>query len=586
MALILSDDRNGARVVGLLNLNGKTCSAELGLWPGVSGVMVFRVVDVGQHLKLTKRFTRALASTAIVSTLVLGAWSLAPAETVAGGETRTISMFHQHTKESITITYMKDGRYVPSAMKKINYFLRDWRRNEVITIDPRSIDLVWELHADLGSRQAVHIVSGYRSPKTNAFLKRIGRNVARKSQHMKGKAIDFFFPDVKTVNIRNSALPRRVGGVGYYRSSGGPSGFLHVDSGNVRTWGPAIGKSQMASIMSSGKSTIGARFKGKRSAGMFEVAESGSADKPKSRSSILSWMRGDSQVSIVEEQVAPLEGAYTLDGGDLAAMTAEAAAFAKKPSAVFALDDAVEQVSDEESDDGTVAADADAMANMAQTAAVEELGSGEKSSKLGNAVLKPRLKPSAVMQMASAGPEVQIEPASAPPESQAFKKTPSLVADSLAALAANEPSNELYDGNEVAEFSDEPVSNIESKTSFAAELRDGTAEDAPFIAPVMASFDNGLPVSSDPSWWDRLFMSNEELLRRDGQPQMLDYETADVMPRPAVLGPDGSGVIAIGEQLIAGEGKGDSLFVNRDGKGNLETTDLRLPKPTDVSQLQ
>ena len=70
--------------------------------------------------------------------------------------------------------------------------LRDWRRNEVITISPRTIDLVWELHEDLGSKQPVHIVSGYRSPKTNAFLKKIGRNVARKSQHMVGKAIETY----------------------------------------------------------------------------------------------------------------------------------------------------------------------------------------------------------------------------------------------------------------------------------------------------------------------------------------------------------------------------------------------------------
>ena len=154
---------------------------------------------------------------------------------------------------------MKDGKYIPSAMKKINYILRDWRRNEVIAISPRTIDLVWELHADLGSKRPVHIVSGYRSPKTNAFLKKIGRNVARKSQHMVGKAIDIYFPDVPTEKMRNSALVRQVGGVGYYRSGGGPTGFLHINSGRVRHWGPAISQKQMARIMRDYRKTVGAR---------------------------------------------------------------------------------------------------------------------------------------------------------------------------------------------------------------------------------------------------------------------------------------------------------------------------------------
>ena len=207
-----------------------------------------------------KRVKKLLASAAIVAALSVAAgWSLGT-PTVAGGETRTISLYHIHTKESLTITYMVKGRYVPSAMKKINYLLRDWRRNEVVTIDPKTIDLIWEMHADLGSRAPINIVCGYRSPKTNAFLKRVGRNVATKSQHMVGKAIDFYFPDVPTKNLRNSALVRKVGGVGYYRSSGGPTGFVHLDSGNVRHWGPAIGKTEMAQIFRDGRKTMGARL--------------------------------------------------------------------------------------------------------------------------------------------------------------------------------------------------------------------------------------------------------------------------------------------------------------------------------------
>ena len=227
--------------------------------------MVVGLRDFGNRQTLMKRVKKLLASAAIVAALSVAAgWSLGT-PTIAGGETRTVSLYHIHTKESITVTYMVKGRYVPSAMKKINYLMRDWRRNEVVTIDPKTVDLIWELHADLGSRAPIHIVCGYRSPKTNAFLKRVGRNVAKKSQHMVGKAIDLYFPDVPTKKIRNSALVRKIGGVGYYRSSGGPTGFVHLDSGNVRHWGPAIGKTEMAQIFRDGRKTMGARLNRKDS---------------------------------------------------------------------------------------------------------------------------------------------------------------------------------------------------------------------------------------------------------------------------------------------------------------------------------
>ncbi|MCA0433385.1 MAG: DUF882 domain-containing protein [Proteobacteria bacterium] len=530
---------------------------------------------------MTKRFAKALASFAIVGTVALGAWSFAPTETVAGGETRTISMYHIHTKESITVTYMKDGRYVPSAIKKLNYFLRDWRRNEVITIDPRTIDLVWELHADLGSKAPINVVSGYRSPATNAFLKRIGRNVAKKSQHMKGRAIDFFFPDVKTVNIRNSALPRKVGGVGYYRSSGGPTGFLHVDSGNVRHWGPAISNSQMASIMREGPKTVGARFKGGKrpTSDMIAVADAGSAPSGgKKKSSLVGWLTGGN-VQVVDEPVDQLENAYALDG-QLAAMTQDASRTAKKGN----LDEGVSQVYDDEGDDdaGTGDADAGGLANMAQTAAVEELATQKPGTK-SNGIIKPRLKPKMVMQLAEAGlaDNVNIEPASAPPESQVFKKGPSPVADTLAALEENEPMNPLYDGSENPE---EPVSNMEGKTNFAATIHDEGIEEIPLSGPVMASLDGGTSnVAKTPGWLASLFMSNEEMLR--GQ-QVLDVNMPGVMPAQAILGmEDGSGVITTEGQQVSTEGKGDSQIVNRNGKGNLDATALRLPAPTDLSQL-
>jgi uncharacterized protein YcbK (DUF882 family) len=212
----------------------------------------------GRHASLASRAKRIALSTALAGALTAGLWFGFGQDATAGGETRTLSLYHVHTKESLTITYKVNGRYIPSALEKINYLMRDWRRKEVIRIDPKTIDLMWELHADLGSTRPVHIICGFRSPKTNSFLKRIGRNVAKKSQHMVGKAIDLYFPDISTEKLRNSALVRQVGGVGYYRSSG-PSGFVHLDSGKVRTW-PRVSPSQMAKIFRDYRKTVGARL--------------------------------------------------------------------------------------------------------------------------------------------------------------------------------------------------------------------------------------------------------------------------------------------------------------------------------------
>ncbi|NNE21543.1 MAG: DUF882 domain-containing protein [Rhizobiales bacterium] len=184
------------------------------------------------------------------------AWSALSSAAIAG-EVRTLSLYQVHTKESLTVTYKKNGRYIPSAMKKLNHILRDWRRDATIKIDPKTIDLMWELHADLGSRKPIHIISGYRSSKTNAMLKRIGRRVARRSRHIKGQAIDMYFPDVPTSKVRGSALVRKVGGVGYYPRSG-KNGFVHIDTGTVRHW-PRVSKTRLAKIQRTYRKTVGAR---------------------------------------------------------------------------------------------------------------------------------------------------------------------------------------------------------------------------------------------------------------------------------------------------------------------------------------
>jgi uncharacterized protein YcbK (DUF882 family) len=207
---------------------------------------------------LLSRLRKSLIATSVAALCAAAVAGFAP-QGNAGGETRTLSMVHVHTGEKLTITYKKNGRYIPSAMKRINYFLRDWRKNKPTTMDPRTVDLMWELYADLGSKVPIRIISGYRSAETNSMLKRIGRNVAKKSQHTAGKAIDMFFPDVSLARLRNSAIVREVGGVGYYPGGGG--GFVHIDSGSVRYW-PRPSDGQLAKIFREYKDTIGARVRG------------------------------------------------------------------------------------------------------------------------------------------------------------------------------------------------------------------------------------------------------------------------------------------------------------------------------------
>ena len=207
---------------------------------------------------------------AAVGLLVSGL--IMPPAVEAAGETRTMTLYSVNTKEKLTTTYMVNGKHVASELAKINHLLRDWRRNAVTKIDPKTIDLVWELHADLGSKAPIHVVSGYRAAETNALLKNIGRNVAKRSMHIQGKAIDLYFPDVPIERLRNSALVREVGGVGYYPRSG-PSGFIHVDSGRVRHW-PGIGQDQIARIRRDYRKTVGARL------GRGQAVQVASAETP------------------------------------------------------------------------------------------------------------------------------------------------------------------------------------------------------------------------------------------------------------------------------------------------------------------
>jgi uncharacterized protein YcbK (DUF882 family) len=203
--------------------------------------------------------------------LIMGSRGLETA--VANGDTRTISLHHIHTNEDITITFKRDGRYDEEALKKLNWFVRDWRREEEIAMDPRLFDLVWEASREVGGDKVIHIVCGYRSPATNAMLRARSNGVAKFSQHTLGKAMDFFIPGASLEELRNTGLRLQRGGVGYYPTSGSP--FVHLDVGNVRHWGPAISETEMARIMSSHPVHVAAMSNGaKRAAPAASIKKS------------------------------------------------------------------------------------------------------------------------------------------------------------------------------------------------------------------------------------------------------------------------------------------------------------------------
>jgi uncharacterized protein YcbK (DUF882 family) len=154
---------------------------------------------------------------------------------VSTAANRTLSFWHTHTNERLTTAYCCDGEYVSKELTDINHLLRDFRVNEIRPIDPRLLDLLYELNNRLGTDQPFHVISGYRTLQTNAMLHERGgahSGVATHSLHMEGKAIDIRVPGIKLEHLRDTAKALRVGGVGYYPASN----FVHVDTGRVRYW--------------------------------------------------------------------------------------------------------------------------------------------------------------------------------------------------------------------------------------------------------------------------------------------------------------------------------------------------------------
>ncbi len=145
---------------------------------------------------------------------------------------RSLSFQHTHTDQRLTVTYYRDGEYVPQALKELNRFLFDFRTGDVVEMDPALFDILHSLQEATGSTGTFEVISAYRSPETNEMLRRRSSGVAKHSQHLLGKAIDVRLTDVDTDTLRDTALSMKSGGVGYYSRSN----FIHVDTGRVRRW--------------------------------------------------------------------------------------------------------------------------------------------------------------------------------------------------------------------------------------------------------------------------------------------------------------------------------------------------------------
>lgn len=181
----------------------------------------------------------------------LASWIVAPSATqncIADGETRTLHLYHTHTLETIDATFRVDGHYDPAVLKQLNHFLRDWRNNDEIDMDPRLFDAIWEAYRGAGATDRIQIYSAYRSPETNAMLRRRSKAVAEHSQHMLGKAMDTTMPGFPMHRIREVAMQLQHGGVGWYPSAN----FVHIDVGGVRSW-PRMPYEQLAELFPDGK---------------------------------------------------------------------------------------------------------------------------------------------------------------------------------------------------------------------------------------------------------------------------------------------------------------------------------------------
>lgn len=181
--------------------------------------------------RLTRRgILRAFAATAVVAAPT---YSNAFGFLRGAGDVRRLRMYSTRTGESIDTIYWIEGQYIAEAVREVSHFMRDWRNGKVMNIDTRTIDVMAAAHNLMGTRAPYMLLSGYRSPETNAMLRRRSSGVARNSLHLRGKAADLRLSDRSVRQMARAAISCQGGGVGTYSGSN----FVHMDCGPVRSWG-------------------------------------------------------------------------------------------------------------------------------------------------------------------------------------------------------------------------------------------------------------------------------------------------------------------------------------------------------------
>jgi uncharacterized protein YcbK (DUF882 family) len=173
-----------------------------------------------------RHFLTRLLAAGVVGSIATPSWA------AALPDDRALRFWHTHTGERLTVEYYQRGGYLSDGLAAVRHFLRDFRTGDAHDIDHGLLDLLFSLRRATDSTEPFQVISGYRSPHTNALLRRRSEGVAAGSLHMQGKAIDIRLKDVPLTALRRSALALRMGGVGFYPASD----FVHVDTGRVRQW--------------------------------------------------------------------------------------------------------------------------------------------------------------------------------------------------------------------------------------------------------------------------------------------------------------------------------------------------------------
>ncbi len=257
---------------------------------------------------------RAWRRLAILAGVAAYALLRAPASTEpaqADGDTRTLTFVNNHTNETGSFTYRVNGAYDADVLEKLNWFMRDWRLNEQTKMDPKLFDILWDVYREAGSSQPIDVLSAYRSPQTNAMLRRRSRLVAEKSQHMEGRAIDAHFMDLSVAKARDVAMRMQEGGVGFYPIGNTP--WVHIDSGTVRYW-PRMSRASLARLFPDGKTVFipadGQPMEGYAEAKAMIEARGGDVQVASNSGGLFSWLfggaRGGGEDDAEESGAAPI----------------------------------------------------------------------------------------------------------------------------------------------------------------------------------------------------------------------------------------------------------------------------------------